>query len=149
MLKIPFKKHIFNWFLELLQLTTVVFIVEALSWSEKFDVVWKSSAAQLQENVCLVTTVLIGEKLVPNWEFNNPMDKWSYTEAAPTILSQCFSKKVWQVFTQTQMQTLTLVIWSGVLCSDLMKHLYPNLECNLWLLPVAILDILYYKTFRK
>jgi len=54
MLKIPFKRISL---VEFLQLTTVtvVFIVEAHSQSEKVKFVQISSAAQLHENVCLVT----------------------------------------------------------------------------------------------
>ena len=55
---------------------------------KKLKFVRKSGEVQSQENVCLLTTqsitkgsldtttVFIGEKLVLNGEFNNPMDKW-------------------------------------------------------------------------
>ena len=65
-------------------------------------------------------TVLIGEKLVPNQEFNNPMDKWFHILAAPMLLTPIFQQKS-VAYTQVFMVYIYIYIY---VCMYLYIYIY-------------------------
>ena len=106
----------------------------------KLKFAWKSGFAQSQENVCLLSmqwftkgsldikTVLIGEKLVPSWEFNNPWTNGLIYKLHPQFWANISAKKHSLHEFLRKSQEYLLEVWRAQHTATFKNSTIPNQE---------------------